>query len=90
MTMQTHSIVLPIIGIFSLFSLLVGIVYFVMAVAGWRGPDRNRRLLRGLIFASAYPLAIVVVQLLIHRLVLPTMAQEQRQARQQGSLRMPA
>jgi peroxiredoxin len=83
MTLHAYSIVMPIVGILALVSLLVGIVYFVMALVGWRGPDRNRRLMRSLIFASAYPIAFVLVQVLIHRLVLPTIAREQQPARQQ-------
>lgn len=73
---------MPIIGYLSLVSLVVGLVYFGMAIVGWRGPYRNRRLLRSLLFASAYPIALVLVQVLIHRVVLPTMARERQQARE--------
>jgi len=83
MSLQTYSVVLPIIGILSLASLLVGLVYFVMAIVGWRGPHRNGRLVRSLAFASVYPLAVVLVQFLIHRQVLPAMARESQQNREQ-------
>jgi len=83
MSLQFYAVISSIIAITAIALVIVGLVYFVMGIVGWRGPHRNVRLIRSLLLFSAYPLGFIVLQTLIHFAVLPTIARDRRQAQEQ-------
>jgi peroxiredoxin len=77
------TVLFKVIAVLALISLLVALAFLVMGIVGWRGPYRGRRFLKAALFASAYPIGVVLVQVLIHYVYLPTMARDRALAGQQ-------
>src|SRR5437867_948057 len=88
MSLQAHpilgalNILLIALALLAWVSLLVAVLYLVMAIVRWREPHRNRRFIRAALFALVFPCVFVLQQAVIHRVILPTLAREGQQARQ--------
>src|SRR5205814_8743397 len=59
------NILLIILALLAWVSLLVAVVYLVMGIVGWRGPHRNRRFIRAVLFALLFPCVFVLQQAVI-------------------------
>jgi peroxiredoxin len=65
-------------------SLVIAIFFLFAAIVGWRGPGRNRRLVRFAIFLVAFPVLLVAQQAIQWSIFLPSLdreAERQRQSR---------
>lgn len=83
MSPTTYNLAAGVLLSSAMIALFVAAAYLVLAIVGWRGPNRKQRLVRFAIFLLAFPVLAAAQHALLWGVFLPSLGREARRERQE-------
>lgn len=78
MSAHVYNLLTSVLFFVALVGLGLAAVYLVAAIVAWRGPSRNRRLVRFALLFAVFPICVAIQQSLLWIVFLPSLGREAR------------